>query len=169
MLFGEFSFVYTASLKIKFRPLEVKMELTVIYQCVAALDVHQAKLTVCMLYVNEAGEVITKLKEFGGFKKDRRAMAKWVASFHPDVVVMESTGVYWKSPYAALEKHGLKIDVVNARYVNSWPKNGYSRCPMASDFSSKWIVARRFRPHCAISRAALNIPADAKTRRNIIQ
>lgn len=97
------------------------MELTVIYQCVAALDVHQAKLTVCMLYLNESGEVVTELKEFGGFKKDRRAMAEWVASFRPDVVVMESTGVYWKSPYAALEKHGLKIDVVNARYVKQVP------------------------------------------------
>lgn len=97
------------------------MELTAIYRCVAALDVHQAKLTVCILYVNEAGKVITELKEFGGFKKDRRAMSEWVASFHPERVVMESTGIYWKSPYAALEKQGLNIDVVNARHVKQVP------------------------------------------------
>ena len=121
MLFGGFSFVYTTSLEIKFTPLEVMMELTAIYQCVAALDVHQAKLTVCILFANKEGEVITELKEFGGFKKDRRAMSEWVASFHPDRVVMESTGIYWKSPYAALEKHGLKIDVVNARHVKQVP------------------------------------------------
>ena len=48
-------------------------------------------------------------------------MSEWVASFHPDRVVMESTGIYWKSPYAALEKHGLKIDVVNARHVKQVP------------------------------------------------
>ncbi len=97
------------------------MELTAIYRCVAALDVHQAKLTVCILFLNDEGEVITKLKEFGGFKKDRRAMSEWVASFQPDLVVMESTGIYWKSPYAALEKQQLKIDVVNARYVKQVP------------------------------------------------
>ncbi len=97
------------------------MEITAIYQCVAALDIHQAKLTVCILYTNESGEQITELKEFGGFKKDRRAMSEWVASFHPDRVVMESTGIYWKSPYAALEKQGLKIDVVNARHVKQVP------------------------------------------------
>ena len=97
------------------------MELTAIYQCVAALDVHQAKLTVCILYTNEVGEVMTELKEFGGFKKDRRAMSEWVASFHPERVVMESTGIYWKSPYAALEKQGLVIDVVNARHVKQVP------------------------------------------------
>jgi hypothetical protein len=131
--FGGFSFVYTSSLEIKFTPLEVMMELTAIYQCVAALDIHQAKLTVCILYVNEAGEIITELKEFGAFKKDRRAMSEWVASFHPERVVMESTGIYWKSSYAALEKHGLKIDVVNARHVKQVPgrKNGSSGCPMA--------------------------------------
>ena len=97
------------------------MEITAIYQCVAALDIHQAKLTVCILYTNKSGEQITELKEFGGFKKDRRAMSEWVASFHPDRVVMESTGIYWKSPYAALEKQGLKIDVVNARHVKQVP------------------------------------------------
>jgi transposase len=45
------------------------MELTAIYRCVAALDVHQSKLTVCILYENESGEINTELKEFGGFKR----------------------------------------------------------------------------------------------------
>jgi transposase len=97
------------------------MELTAIYRSVAALDVHQSKLTVCILYENESGEIITELKEFGGFKRDRRAMADWVASFQPELVVMESTGIYWKSPYAALEKQGLTIWVVNARHVKQVP------------------------------------------------
>jgi len=97
------------------------MELTPIYRCVAALDVHQAKLTVCILYDDEGGEVQVELREFGGFKRDRRAMAEWVASFHPEVVVMESTGIYWKSPYAALEKVGIEALVVNARHVKNVP------------------------------------------------
>ena len=97
------------------------MELTAIYRCVAALDVHQNKLTVCILHGNESGKIITELKEFGGFKRDRRAMADWVASFQPEWVVMESTGIYWKSPYAALEKQGLTIWVVNARHVKQVP------------------------------------------------
>jgi transposase len=48
-------------------------------------------------------------------------MADWVASFKPELVVMERTGIYWKSPYAALEKHGLKLAVVNARHVKQVP------------------------------------------------
>lgn len=97
------------------------MELEPIYRCVVALDVHQAKLTVCVLFENEAGETQVELKEFGGFKKDRRKMAQWIASFQPDQVVMESTGIYWKSPYAALEKVGIHARVVNARHVKQVP------------------------------------------------
>jgi transposase len=88
---------------------------------VAALDVHQAKLTVCVLFENEQSEVVTQIREFGGFKRDRREMAAWVASFQPELVVMESTGIYWKSPYAALEWYGLKLAVVNARHVKQVP------------------------------------------------
>ena len=97
------------------------MELSAVYRCVAALDVHQAKLTVCVLSENELGEVVTQIREFGGFKRDRREMAAWVASFQPELVVMESTGIYWKSPYAALEWHDLKLAVVNARHVKQVP------------------------------------------------
>nr|VFK78551.1 MAG: hypothetical protein BECKSD772D_GA0070982_101733 [Candidatus Kentron sp. SD] len=50
------------------------MELEPIYRCVAALDVHQAKLTVCVLYEDEAGQTQMELREFGGFKRDRKAM-----------------------------------------------------------------------------------------------
>jgi transposase len=37
------------------------------------------------------------------------------------MVVMESTGIYWKSPYAALEKVGIRAQVVNARQVKKVP------------------------------------------------
>jgi transposase len=97
------------------------MELKPLYRCVAALDVHQAKLTVCVLQEGSEGELQVELREFGGFKRDRRAMAEWVASFHPEEVVMESTGIYWKSPYAALERFGIRALVVNARHVKQVP------------------------------------------------
>ncbi len=97
------------------------MELKPIYHCVAALDVHQAKLTVCIIYEDDEGASQFQLREFGGFKRDRREMAQWIASYHPEEVVMESTGIYWKSPYAALEKVGIAALVVNARHVKNVP------------------------------------------------
>ena len=52
------------------------MELTPLYRCVAALDVHQAKLTVCVLWEEADGELRAELREFSGFKRDQREMAR---------------------------------------------------------------------------------------------
>ncbi len=67
------------------------------------------------------GTTRTEQRQFGAFKRDRRALTEWVASLKPDQVVMESTGIYWKSPYAALEAAGIHSLVVNARHVKHVP------------------------------------------------
>ena len=97
------------------------MELTTIYKRVIGLDVHQAKISACALVQQPDGTTIIEQREFGAFKRDRRALAQWARLLQPDVVVMESTGIYWKSPYAALEAQGIAAWVVNARHVKNVP------------------------------------------------
>jgi transposase len=97
------------------------MELKPIYKRVIALDVHQAKITACAIADHGDGRVEVIRQEFGAFKSDRRALAQWAQAFVPEVLVMESTGVYWKSPFAALEKVGIIAWVVNARHVKAVP------------------------------------------------
>jgi transposase len=97
------------------------MELMTLYKRVVGLDVHQAQITACALIEDASGQTHVEQRQFGGFKRDRKALADWVASQHPDEVVMESTGIYWKSPYAALETVGILAKVVNARHVKNVP------------------------------------------------
>lgn len=97
------------------------MELTGIFQRVVGLDIHQAQVTACALITEPDGTITTEHRRFGAFKRDRRALAEWVARIAPDQVVMESTGIYWKSPYAALERMGIAALVVNARHVKQVP------------------------------------------------
>lgn len=97
------------------------MEITPIYKRVIGLDVHQAKISACALAEQADGTVTVEHREFGAFKRDRRSLAQWAHEFAPDVVVMESTGIYWKSPYAALEAVGIAAWVVNARHVKNVP------------------------------------------------
>lgn len=92
-------------------------DLEPIYDRVVALDVHLNQITACALLRQPDGTFQMEMREFGGFKRDRRAMAEWVASCQPQVVCMESTGIYWKSPYAALERVGIRARVVNAMHV----------------------------------------------------
>ena len=97
------------------------MELVGLYKCVVGLDIHQSKITACALIEAPDGTICMEQRQFGGFKRDRRDLAEWVASLRPDLVVMESTGIYWKSPYAALEAVGICAKVVNARHVKNVP------------------------------------------------
>lgn len=97
------------------------MELATIYKRVIGLDIHQAQITACALIEMPDGSTRAEQRQFGGFKRDRRELAKWAASLDPEEVVMESTGIYWKSPYAALEEVGIHAKVVNARHVKNVP------------------------------------------------
>ena len=60
-------------------------------------------------------------RSFGGFKRDRRALVAWLLELTVGLVVMESTGIYWKSLYAALEQAGIPANVVNARHARNVP------------------------------------------------
>ena len=97
------------------------MELTALHKRVIACDVHQAQVTVCAILEEPDGSVRIEQQRFGAFQRDRRALAEWVGARRPDVVVMESTGIYWKSLYAALEAVGIRAVVVNARHVKNVP------------------------------------------------
>ncbi|AEK58722.1 ISAfe3, transposase [Acidithiobacillus caldus SM-1] len=97
------------------------MELQPLFQRVIGLDIHQAQVTACAMLTEPDGSVTIERRQFGAFQRDRRKLAQWCASHRPDTVVMESTGIYWKSPYAALEKVGIQAQVVNARHVKHVP------------------------------------------------
>lgn len=50
-------------------------------------------------------------------------VATWLASLGVQVVALESTAIYWKSPYAFLEQTGIATWVVNAHQVNDVPRS----------------------------------------------
>jgi len=97
------------------------MERQPLFQRVIGLDIHQAQVTACAILTEPDGSVTIERRQFGAFQRDRRELARWCASHRPDTVVMESTGIYWKSPDAALEKAGIQAQVVNARHVKQVP------------------------------------------------
>jgi len=97
------------------------MELEPLHKKVIGLDIHQRQITACAIGENEDGTVMVEHRTFETFKRALRSLALWALDIAPDVVVMESTGVYWKSPYAALEHVGIIANVVNAKHVKNAP------------------------------------------------
>jgi len=96
------------------------MDLIPLHERVVALDVHQAVITACAIIAEKDG-VRVEERPFETFKRGLRALVDWCLAIKPEVVVMESTGVYWKSAHAWLERAGLKCVVVNARHVKNVP------------------------------------------------
>ena len=92
-----------------------------LYQRVAGLDVHRMLLVLTVLVDLDDGSLSKQQRSFGSFKRDLRELVAWLQSLAVELVVMESTGVYWKSVYAALEEAGIASHVVNAHHVKNVP------------------------------------------------
>ena len=92
-----------------------------LYHRVAGLDVHRMLLVLTVLVELDDGSLSKHQRPFGSFKRDLRELVAWLHSLAVDLVVMESTGVYWKSVYAALEEAGITAHVVNAHHVKNVP------------------------------------------------
>ena len=91
------------------------------HQRVAGIDVHRMKHVVTILIGQEDGAVSSETREFGGFKRDMRALVAWLQTHRIQQVVMESTGIYWKSVFGHLEAAGIPALVVNAFHVKNVP------------------------------------------------
>jgi transposase len=87
----------------------------------AGLDVHK-KTVVCTVLIEDAGgEIEKQTREFGTFRRDLKELAAWLSESDVEIAVMESTGIYWKSVYEAIEREEVKVYVANARYVKNVP------------------------------------------------
>jgi len=92
-----------------------------IYRRVAGIDVHRMLHVVTVVIEHPDGSIEQISKEFGGFKRDCRALAAWLVEWNVELVVMESTGIYWKSIYAHIERAGIQAWVVNAHFIKHVP------------------------------------------------
>jgi transposase len=78
-----------------------------LYHRVAGLDVHRMVLIITVLIELDDGSLSKRQRSCGSFKRDLRELVAWLQSLAVELVVMESTGIYWKSVYAALEDAGI--------------------------------------------------------------
>jgi transposase len=127
-----------------------------LHRRVAGIDVHRMLHVVTVLIEHSDGSIEQFSREFGGFRRDCRALAEWLAELRVELVVMESTGIYWKSVHAHLERAGIAAWVVNAHFIKHVP----GRKTDMSD--SQWLaVLARF----GLVRASFIPPKDLRELR----
>jgi transposase len=130
--------------------------LRALHRRVAGIDVHRMLHVVTVLIEQPDGTMQRHTREFGGFRRDCRALAAWLSELGVELVVMESTGIYWKSVHAHLENAGVAAWVVNAHMIKHVPGR---KTDMAD---SEWLaVLARF----GLVRASFIPPKDLRELR----
>ena len=91
----------------------------VIDRC-AGLDVHHKTVVACVRVPGPSGERQQHVQTFGTMTADLLALRDWLSAHQVTHVAMESTGVYWKPVYYALED-AFTVLLVNAAHMRNVP------------------------------------------------
>ena len=87
----------------------------------AGIDVHKMSLTCTVLVEDDSGHVASETRQYRTYGAELRLLVGWLAGLDLSRVVMESTGVFWKSVQRALSAAGVEVWVANARHVKRVP------------------------------------------------
>ncbi|MGH6820452.1 MAG: hypothetical protein ACREDU_06265 [Methylocella sp.] len=103
----------------------------------------------------------------GCFKRDRRALVNGLFELGVDLVVMESTGSYWKSIDSTLEHAGIPAHVVNARCLSKTYRAArpIGRIPSGSPNSGGSVWSNRVSFHRKTCVSCASFPAIGKKSR----
>ena len=80
-------------------------------------DVHRDTLVCVSLQLQENEKWLMTKNTFPNRYDAYQDLVNWCKKFTPEVIIMESTGVYWMNPYDALEEEGLPVFIVNPAHV----------------------------------------------------
>ncbi len=119
----------------------------VVVACCAGLDVHQASVVACVNRTGGGGRSHKEVRSFGTMRDDLIALHDWLKQAGVTMVAMESTGVYWKPVYEALE-HDFDTIVVNAQHIKNVPgrKTDVKDCEWISDLLRHGLIRPGFVP-----------------------
>jgi transposase len=115
---------------------------------VAGLDVHRDTVVACCRVVDPDGEVEVTKQSFATTRKGLGELAAFLSGAAVETVAMEATGVYWKSPYYALEGMFEELWLCNAQHVKNVPgrKSDLSDAEWPADVAAHGMVRPSFVP-----------------------
>ena len=95
----------------------------VIMECCCGLDVHKDIIEACI--IKGSLETPNRIQEqFKTTRQELLRMVNWLTANECYHIAMESTGVYWRPIYEAIEEHSSRYDcmmVVNAHHMRNLP------------------------------------------------
>jgi transposase len=92
------------------------------------------------------------IREFGSWTAALEAMAQWLKDCRIRTVVMQSTGIYWIALFDVLQRHGLEVNLVDARGTKNVPgrKSDVQECQWLRKLHTYGLLRPCFLPPPAI-------------------
>jgi len=119
----------------------------VLHPCCAGLDVHKDSVYACVRRIAPGGGVREAVRVFGTMTPDLLRLADWLAAEGATRVAMESTGVYWKPVYYALDGP-FELVLANAQQLKRVPgrKTDTQDCAWIAKLMPHGLIAAGFVP-----------------------
>lgn len=131
------------------------------------IDVHQKKITVTTL-VGDPTEKPRKLTQtFGTTTPELKTCGQWLSDQSIEMVLMESTGQYWRPVWQILETFGFKMILCNPRIIKNIPgkKTDQLDSEWIAELARFGLVAASFIP----SRPIQELRELTRTRKSLTQ
>jgi len=97
------------------------MEIEIVVERCAFLDVHRDTVMACARTPDGRGGRREELREFASTTAELLALSDWLVERRVTLVGMEATGVYWKPVHWVLEATLPEVWVINARHMRNLP------------------------------------------------
>jgi len=117
----------------------------------SGLDVHQETVAACGRVPGPQGQREQHVRTFGTTTADLLALGNWLDAHGVTHVARESTGVYWKPVYSALEAR-CTVLLVNAAHIQQVPgrKTDVADCVWIAQLLEHGLLRGSFAPPAPI-------------------
>lgn len=92
------------------------MEDDILFPTAIGCDVHQ-KTLVCHCKQEVTGTLKNFKATFSTNYNELPKFVDWCSQYKPDTILLESTGIYWCTPFDALEEAHLPVCIVNPAHI----------------------------------------------------
>ena len=101
-------------------------QLTTVDTRTVGIDVHKDRFVACFEMVEATSSQGDRSKEaiqyefktVAGCLDQRAELIDWIKRRNPEVIILESTGIYWKAIFREMEEAGLQPSLINPRHFH---------------------------------------------------
>ncbi|EEI70559.1 IS110 family transposase [Lentilactobacillus hilgardii] len=139
----------------------------VITEKCCGIDVHQKQITLTTLIGRADQKPRKNSRRYGTTSPELRQCANWLLEKEVEVVLMESTGQYWRPVWQILEPYGFKMVLCNPRIIKNIPgkKTDQKDSEWIAELARLGLVAASFIP----PRPIQELRESTRTRKSLTE